>query len=221
MITEFRDGTTTFNSYRKRMGQILANSGNERLTTGQIKERVIARARQDAKFRREMFKHPKFLWALVLEQQMGIKAEDFLRAIKKVELHQENEGLLYIKIPACHGGCKAPGVHPAPECHSGDSCHVCGVSFKARTPDGKCDGADNEPGKQRSDIERHIRERAAQESNFRDRLQNHPLETYVHCAQELMGGKTPEYLNNVREIILLEERPDEIHIVLPQVDSRI
>ena len=215
MKTQFADDTVMLEACRTRVGKIVANSSNERLTTRQIKEGMLARAEQDPQFRRELFNHPKLVWALALDQLMGIKAEHFLKVIRTVELHEEAEGVLYVIIPACHGGCKAPGVHPPPECDTGESCHVCGLPFKLRESNGKSITDTNNMATDRACIEGRIRERTIHEPAFRQNLRKHPLETYVRAAQEIVGRTTPDYLKPIQKIIILEEQPDEIHTIVP------
>jgi len=219
MNTQMNDEAMMLDTYRNRMGNIVQNNGNERLTTPQIKERMLARAKEDPQFRREMFNHPKLVWALALEQQMGIKAKHFLKTIRKVEWHEEAEGVLYIKVPACHGGCKAPGVHPPAECDTGESCHVCGLPFKALQSNSGCTSDAQGIEAVRAAIESRIRERTIHEPTFRQDLRDHPVQTYVRAAQEIMNGSTPDYLKTVHEIVVLEEHPDEIHIIVPNGTS--
>jgi hypothetical protein len=212
MTTKIKNDLSKFDAYRKQwpFGLLIKKERHENLTSDDVRKRVMQKAAGDAKLQKEVFENPRYVWAIALEEGVGIRAKDFLRTVKTVAIHPETDTELYLKLPACHGGCRAPGVHSAPDCHSGNSCHVCGLSFKAPIPDAQTDTS------QRSYIDAVTCARAVADSMFRHNLLHAPFETYTQFARQLASGASPAYLQGIQKIVVIEEQPDEIHIVVPR-----
>ena len=218
MTTAWTSRSLTFGAFRRQWahGRIIERNQGERLSSKDIYQRIVQRARKNPRFRSDVLEHPRYVWAIALEEGLGIKAEQFLAQVTSVRIHQETATVFYLKLPVCHGGCGHSSPAPAQEENSRSNCHVCGKPFEH---------AGNEPTVidertpiMRELIEDRLRKRAAFDPKFREDLLQRPLETYRAFAREASGGEVPLYLSQVRELVVLQEHPNEIHLIFRQTN---
>ena len=196
---------------------IVEKRADERMTREDMNHRLVRRIHGDALFRREFLAHPRFVFAIAVEQSLGIDKYAFVKNIERVEVLQETSRQLYLVLPACHRGCRREEVCEAPAEAVAGSCHVCGITFP-RAAESSCSEQRPSSGTgavSRREIEEQMTKRAGFDASFREALLTRPAEAYPAFARELCGGHVPQYLETVEDIRVLEEDVDEIYFRLP------
>jgi hypothetical protein len=200
-------------------GKVVERAPGESFSRERMWEQVSAKAAADGDFRRELLRNPRLVMMMGVREGLGISGSDFLRQVDEVQVVEESAATLYLVIPACHKGCEAPGVVPAPDASGPGRCHVCGMTMPAGRS-GCASGASapaavRDNGVGRGDIERSLTERVAGDRALRKRLVAEPLATYREYARELNGGELPAYLHAVGDIRVCEETERLLVFVLP------
>ena len=125
------DDAVRFFALRKR-GALLDLKPGEKLDRWGVTVRLSERMDRDPEFRSEMRNHPRYMTALSAHEAQGLPMVSFLGQVKEVRLVEEEPGLHWFLLPACHRGCeeiKKPEADHAP-----GECVVCG------RPQGAADG---------------------------------------------------------------------------------
>ncbi|MGI8738249.1 MAG: hypothetical protein ACR2KU_00955 [Gammaproteobacteria bacterium] len=105
-------------------GSVLCLEPGQRLDRWGMTVRVSDRAERDADFRRELLCNPRYSSALAAREGLGIQPIFYLGQVKAVNVVEEEPGLHWLILPACHRGCKSSAaLEPQP---SNGLCQMCG-----------------------------------------------------------------------------------------------
>lgn len=195
---------------------IIGKRADERWTRDDMDLRLQLKIHSDELFRQEFLAHPRFIYALVVEESLGISRFDFLSVIDSVAVLQETPERLYLVLPSCHKGCEVRPA-PPPEGACAGSCHVCGMTFPTRTENrSTCQQweAVTSTAPTRKEIEDLLKKKAALDYTFKKELTSRPMEIYNAFATKLCGGMEPDYIATVKEIQVLEEGERDIYFLL-------
>ncbi len=105
-------------------GPVLELQPDERLDRWGITVRLSARAERDVDFRRALLGNPRYLHALAIHENLGIKPLDYLWQIDAVDVVEETPELHWLLLPDCHLGCATPEVLASSP--SNGTCRACG-----------------------------------------------------------------------------------------------
>ena len=195
---------------------IVGKRPDERWTRDDMDLRLQLKTHSDELFRQEFLAHPRFIYALAVEESLGIQRFDFLSVIDSVAVLQETPERLYLVLPSCHKGCEVRPAAP-PEGACAGSCHVCGITFPTHTENrSTCEQweAVTSTAPTRKEIEDLLKKKAALDHTFKKELTSRPRETYTALAMKICGGMKPDYIATVKEIQVLEEGEREIYFLL-------
>ena len=209
------DELTSFVEARA-LKSIVGKRPDERWTRDDMDLRLQLKTRSDELFRQEFLAHPRFVYALAVEESLGIPSFAFLRVIDSVAVLQETPERLYLVLPSCHKGCEARPAAP-PEGVCAGSCHVCGITFPTHTDNrSTCEqweaAASTAPT--RKEIEDLLKKKAALDHTFKKELTSRPMEIYTAFATKICGGVEPNYMATVKEIQVLEEGERDVYFLL-------
>ena len=195
---------------------IVGKRPDERWTRDDMDLRLQLKTRGDEHFRQEFMAHPRFMYALAVEESLGIPSVAFLRVIDSVAVLQETPERMYLVLPSCHKGCEARPAAP-PEGVCAGSCHVCGITFPTHTDNrSTCEQweAVESAAPTRKEIEDLLKKKAALDHSFKKELTSRPVEIYTAFATKLCGGAGPSYMAGVKEIQVLEEGERDVYFLI-------
>ena len=192
------DDAVRFFALRKR-GALLDLKPGEKLDRWGVTVRLSERMDRDPEFRSEMRSHPRYMTALSAHEAQGLPMVSFLGQVKEVRLVEEEPGLHWFLLPACHRGCeeiKKPEADHAP-----GECVVCG------RPQGAADGCGMSSDSLATNLDRihavddYLVRLADRDRSVRKRLLADPTEAFAQATQALLGGR-PEELLGIHEVRL-------------------
>jgi hypothetical protein len=184
------DAAMSFFAQRKR-GAILDLEPGQELDRWEATIRFSQRLERDSELRAEMLRHPRYLTALMAYEAQGLPISGFLSQVKEVRFLEEEPGLHWLLLPACHRGCEA--IEEAQAAQSPDSCTMCG------RPQGAACSSSKSPSSVATSLDRiHAVDdyvvRSLDTGHFvRDRVLDDPTEAFAQASQTLFG-KRPEEL---------------------------
>lgn len=175
-----------------------------------IEAQLIAQAKKDPEFKQALINETTEVMALAVEEALGID----IRPVVKVEILQETPNKLYLVLPVCHKGCEASCAKEAPPEFSG-SCHLCGLPKPQIGSDCTQTYSDINDILTRKKIEFQLIAKTQIDPGFKQQLFSQPTATFINAVEEILGGRRPEFLENVTEVHVVEETPFILYIVLP------
>ena len=107
-----------------KLGAVLSLEPDQVLDRWGMTVHISERAARDAEFRRAVLRHPRYVTAIALREGLGIKPIDYLWQVSDVRVVEEEPGLHWLTLPACHFGCGTDEILDLPR--SIGSCQVCG-----------------------------------------------------------------------------------------------
>jgi hypothetical protein len=157
----------------------------------------------------EMRRQPRYLAALMTQEAMALPIMSFLSRVKEVRFVEEQPGLHWLLLAACHHGCEAL-VDPVTEPSDG-SCAVCG------RPQGAATGCAS-PDVQATTLERihavddYLERSASTDSAAHERLTKDPTEAFAQASLTLFGAR-PEELFGIHEVKLALDSESMIYFI--------
>lgn len=204
------DGAVTFMTGWQR-GAVLGLEPDERLDRWGMTVRISERADCDADFRRELLRHPRYLSAIAIREGLGIKPIDYLWQVNAVRVVEEEPGLHWLILPACHLGCGTPEVLASPPLNG--SCQVCGK------PQGQTSGCQRvtsslaTPADRIHEIDEFIVRSVQADLSARARLMANPTDFFVGASQAVFGVRPQEEFG-IREVKVAADTPTSLCLVL-------
>ena len=159
----------------------------------------------------EMTRHPRYLGALMTQEATGVPILSFLWRVKEVRCVEEQPGLHWLVLAACHHGCETVETPEAGQ-SKGDSCSVCG---RPQGPPGT--GAES-PNLPSTTLERihavddFVERSVSLGGALRDRVMNDPTAAFAEASQKLFGAR-PEELFGIHEVRLAADTESMIYCV--------
>ena len=203
------DDVITFFAHRKR-GTILDLAPGQKLTRWEATLRFNEQMDRDPGLYAEMSRHPRYLGALIVQEAMGIPVLSFLSRVKEVRFIEEQPGLHWLVLAACHHGCESVGAAQAGQ-FTGDSCSVCG------RPQGAGDGAEQRHMPTAAldrihAVDDYLERSVSVGGELRDQVVNNPTRAFAEASQKLFGGR-PEELFGIHEVRLAADSEIMIYSV--------
>jgi hypothetical protein len=164
---------------------------------------------RDPELYAEMRRQPRYLAALMTQEAMALPIMSFLSRVKEVRFVEEQPGLHWLLLAACHHGCEAL-VDPVAEPSDG-SCSVCG------RPQGAAAGCEP-PAVQATTLERihavddYLERSVSTDSAARERLMKDPTEAFAQASLTLLGAR-PEELFGIHEVRLAVDSESMIYFI--------
>jgi hypothetical protein len=203
------DGAVTFFARRKQ-GTLLDLRAGEKVDRWEVTVRLSERMDRDPEFRAEMRSQPRYMTALSAHEAQGVPMVGFLGQVKEVHLVEEEPGLHWLLLPACHRGCEE--IKKPEAGHEPGECAVCG------RPLGAADSCASSPSSLTTSLNRihaiddYLVRAADQDRSFRKRLLADPTEAFAQATQALFGGR-PEELFGIHEVRLAADTDTMLYCV--------
>jgi hypothetical protein len=203
------DELITFFAERKR-GTILDLAPGQKLSRWEATLRLNQQMDRDPELYAEMTRHPRYLAAFVTQEAMGLPILSFLNRVKEVHFIEEQPGLHWLVLAACHHGCESV---EAPEGQlTADSCHVCG---RPQGPAGSSAQSQNVPATMLERIhavDDYLERSVSLGGEFHDQVMNDPTGAFVKATLKLFGAG-PEELFGIHEVRLAADTETMIYSV--------
>lgn len=192
------DDAITFFAYWRR-GTLLDLEPGQKLDRWGAIVRFSERMDRDPELYAEMLREPRYLAAFITQEAMGLPILDFLSQVKEVRFVEEQPGLHWLLLAACHHGCEALD---GPEAAQSDgSCTVCG------RPQGVTSSSSKSPNFLATTLDRihavddYVVRSLDVDRSARDRLMKDPTEAFAQASQTLFGAR-PEEVFGIHEVRL-------------------
>ncbi len=196
VLDDLNDAITFFAQWKR--GTLLDLEPGQKLDRWETIVRLNQRMDGDPELYAEMLRQPRYLAALTTQEAMGLPVVGFLGQVKEVRFVEEEPGLHWLLLPACHRGCDTiEGPETAP---SHGSCGICG----------RPQGASSDTTPQSSlttslhrihAVDDHVVRSLDLDCSVRDRVMKDPTEAFAQASQTLFGAR-PEQLFGIHEVRL-------------------
>jgi hypothetical protein len=208
------DDAITFFAQRKR-GTILDLQPGQKLDRWETTVRFSQRADRDPELYAEMLRHPRYLVALMAYEVQRVSILDFLAQVKEVRFVEEEPGLHWLLLPACHRGCEVLEGPEAAQSH--DSCTMCGRPVGAASSSSKSP-SNKPPSSLATTLERihavddYVVRSLETDSSARDRVMKDPTEAFAQASQTLFGAR-PEALFGIHAVQLAADTDTMLYAI--------
>ena len=193
------------------LGPVLDLQPGERLDRWGITRALSERAARDAAFRREFLERPRYVSALAIEQGLGIKPVYFLWQVKTVHVLEEEPGLHWLVLPACHRGCAALDAPVA--AFAGGSCQACGKPVGSAGASQRSKSSSSAAVDRVHDVDDFIVRAIQSDATARASLQADPTRFFARAVQQLFGT-SPELAFGIREVRVAEDTDTLLYFML-------
>lgn len=197
VLDDLNDAITFFAQWKR--GTLLDLEPGQKLDRWETIVRLNQRMDRDPELYAEMLRQPRYLAAFATQEAMGLPVVGFLGQVKEVRFVEEEPGLHWLLLPACHRGCDTiEGPETAP---SHGSCGICG------RPQGAASSSSRSPSSLTTTLERihavddHVVRSLDMDCSVRDRVMKDPTEAFAQASQTLYGAR-PEELFGIHEVQL-------------------
>ena len=196
VLDDLNDAITFFAQWKR--GTLLDLEPGQKLDRWETIVRLNQRMDRDPELYAEMLHQPRYLAALSTQEAMGLPVVGFLGQVKEVRFVEEEPGLHWLLLPACHRGCDTiEGPETAP---SHGSCGICG------RPQGVSSGSMSHSSLTTTldrihAVDDHVVRSLDMDCSVRDRLMKDPTETFAQASQTLFGAR-PARLFGIHEVRL-------------------
>jgi hypothetical protein len=188
-LFEDLDDAITFFAQRKH-GTILDLEPGQKLDRWETTVRISQRVDRDPELYAEMLRHPRYLAALIVHEVQGLPILGFLSQVKEVRIVEEEPGLHWLLLPACHRGCEA--LEEPKAAQSQDSCTMCG------RPRGAAGNSSRSPNSLATTLDRihatddYVVRSLETDPSIRDLVMKDATEAFARASQTLFGGRPEE-----------------------------
>ncbi|HEY2186549.1 MAG TPA: hypothetical protein VGH39_16285 [Xanthobacteraceae bacterium] len=124
------DSAFTFFAQRKG-GTLLGLEPGQRLGRWETNVRFNERMDRDPQLYADMVRQPRYMMAGFTQEATGLPIVSFLAQVKEVPFVEEDEGVHFLLLPACHRGCGPVKSEAA------DECVMCGLPRPIATSNSK------------------------------------------------------------------------------------
>lgn len=193
------------------MGTVLGLNPTQRIDRWATTLRLSERAGRDADFHHELLKNPRYLTAIAAHESCGLKPIDFLWQVNTVSVIEEEPGLHWLILPACHLGCGTPEGKELPSTIG--SCSVCGK------PIGQMGDCQQEisslatPAERIHAIDEFIVRTVGADVSSHARLLADPTSFFVQASQTLFGVLPHEEFG-IQEVKVVADTDTALYLVL-------
>jgi hypothetical protein len=209
LLDDLDDAITFFAQWKR--GTILDLEPGQKLDRWESTVRISQLMDRNPEFYAEMIRQPpRYLVALMAYEVQGLPIVDFLRQVKEVRFVEEEPGLHWLLLPACHRGCE---IFLGPEAaQSHGSCTMCG------RPVGAASSSSKSPNSLATTLDRihavddYVVRSQDMDRSVRDRLMKDPTEVFAQASQTLFGAR-PEELFGIHEIQLAVDTDTMIYAI--------
>jgi hypothetical protein len=209
LLDDLDDAITFFAQWKR--GTLLDLEPGQKLDRWESTVLISRRMDRDPEFYAEMLRQPpRYLVALMAHEVQGLPIVDFLRQVKEVRFVEEEPGLHWLLLPACHRGCD---IFLGPEAaHSHGSCTMCG------RPKGAASSGSKLPSSLATTLDRihavddYLVRSLDADRSVRDRVMKDPTEAFAQASQTLFGAR-PEELFGIREVQLAVDTDTMVYVI--------
>jgi hypothetical protein len=197
LLDDLDDAITFFAQWKR--GTILDLEPGQKLDRWETTVRFSQRTDRDPELYAEMLRQPRYLVALMANEVQGVSIVDFLGQVKEVRFVEEEPGLHWLLLPACHRGCET--FEGAEGAQSHGSCTMCGrplgaASSSSKSPDALATTLDRIHA-----VDDYVVRSLYTGDSVRDRVMKDPTEAFAQASQTLFGAR-PEELFGIHAIQL-------------------
>jgi hypothetical protein len=196
-LDDLDDAITFFAQWKR--GTLLDLDPGQKLDRWETTVRISQLMDRDPELYAEMLRQPRYLAALMAHEAKGLPVVSFLGQVKEVRFVEEEPGLHWLLLPACHRGCEAFEGPEAAQSHG--SCTVCG------RPQGAASSSSKSPTALATTLDRihavddYVVRSLDMDCSVRDSVMKDPTEAFAQASQTLFGAR-PEELFGIHEIQL-------------------
>ena len=204
------DGALTFFAQRKH-ATLLDLEPGQRLNRWEASVRISRRMDREPGFYAEVLRQPpRYLAALAAHEAHGLPIVDFLRQVKEVRFVEEEPGLHWLLLPACHRGCDMLLGPEAAQVQ--DSCTLCGRPLGAESSDCKSPSFLATTLDRIHAVDDYVVRSLTTDRSARDRVMKDPTEAFAQASEALFGAR-PEELFGIHEVRLAVDTNTMIYAI--------
>ncbi|HEY7247596.1 MAG TPA: hypothetical protein VH678_27295 [Xanthobacteraceae bacterium] len=199
------DGAFTFFAQRKR-GSILDLDPGQQIGRWEANVRFNQQMDREPGLYAEMVRHPRYMMAWFTQEATGLPIAGFLAKVKEVRFVEEEPGLHWLLLPACHRGCESVKSEAA------DACIMCGqprayASSNSKAVEGLTTALDRIHAVDDWLVRSLDTSRAA-----RDLVMKDPTQAFAQASQTLFG-ESPEKLFGIHATRLVQDTDSIIYSI--------
>jgi hypothetical protein len=197
VLDDLNEAITFFAQWKR--GTLLALEPGQKLDRWETIVRLNQRMDRDPELYVEMLRYPRYLAAFATQEAMGLPIVGFLGQVKEVRFVEEEPGLHWLLVPACHRGCEALEGQDA--ARSNGSCTACG------RPQGEASSSANPSNSLATALDRihavddYLVRSLEMDRSVRDRVMKDPTEAFTRASRTLFGA-APEELFGIHQVRL-------------------
>lgn len=162
----------------------------------------------DSGLHQSLLEHPRAIYAVAVEECLGVHRSLFFVQISHVEVVEEDAVTLGIVLTTCHLACVAPRL-PTGDEHTDAHCHICNHG------ETQCSPNPEQPPRSeanRTNVRAWIQDRAKADEKFRKVVLTSPSAAWTKVRAELdLQANHP--LNRIREVRVFVESAETIGFV--------
>jgi hypothetical protein len=184
---------------QRRRGTILDLEPGQKLDRWETTVRLSQLLERDPELRAEMLRQPRYLTALMAQEVQGIPILDFLAQVKEVRFFEEEPGLHWLLLPACHRGCE---MLEGPKIVSSDgSCIMCGQPRPGASSSCKSPSSLTTTLDRIHLVDDYVVRSLDRGHAVRNFVANDPTEAFAQASRALFGAR-PEELFGIHKVQL-------------------
>jgi hypothetical protein len=208
MIEQMNDWATFF--ARRKRGTVFDLEPDQKLDRWEATVRFNQLLDRDPELHAEMRRHPRLLAALMAHEMQGLPLLGFLRQVTEVHFVEEEPGLHWLLLPACHRGCET--LEASVVAQSPDACVVCGRPQGAASSSCKAPDSLATPTERIHAVDEHLVRSLDADPSARDRVMKDPNEAFAQASQALFGGR-PEDLFGIHEVRVVADTDTMLYAI--------
>jgi hypothetical protein len=207
-LDDLDDAITFFVQWKR--GTLLDLKPGQELDRWETTVRINQRMDRDPELYGELLRQPRYLAALMAQEAIGLPIISFLSQVKEVRFVEEEPGLHWLLLPACHRGCE--GFEGLEQAQSHGLCTVCG------RPQGAADSSSKSPSSLATTLERihavddYVVRSLNMDCSARDSVMKDPSKAFAQASQRLFGER-PVELFGIHKVQLAVESDTMLYCI--------